>query len=444
MGKSIAIMSKRWTNWSGSFTTTPSEIFQPNSEKDIIDIIQKASNEDKVVKAIGSGHSCSLIAAADNGYLLDLQTNYQGIIHFDESTKQLTVKSGTSLQQIAEFALQNDCALDNLGTIVSQSIAGAISTGTHGSGITHGAVDQSILTISIITANGSLKIFDKRTNTEEFNLAVVSLGALGIISTVTIQLVANFNMKITTKNLDFDEMIAHIPKAYTDDYMRFWWAPHTNRVQYWEAHKTLDKADKISNWKFYLNDIFKGNFLHELGLWITSFTPKKIPTLNKLMYKMLLSKENTTVSNFLDAFTLPILVKQKVMEYAIPAEHTEAVLKEIRKVLEQKEHLVHMPIEVRFTPKNEAALSMSHGKKSCYIGIIAYKPFGKDINYDTYFEDIHNIYTKYEGRPHWAKVTYYSKEQLASLYPDWKEFDALKNKLDPKGRFLNDYLKRIF
>lgn len=434
----------RWTNWSRSFTTTPSAIFQPKSEKEIIKIIKKANKKDKVVKAIGSGHSCSLIAGADDGYLLDLQTNYQGVIHFDKDTKQLTVKSGTSLQQIVEFAFANDCALDNLGTIVDQSIAGAISTGTHGSGINHGAIDQSIITLSMITANGNLKIFDKRTNADEFHLAVVSLGALGIISTVTIQLVANFNMKITTKSLSFDEMIAHIPKAYTDDYMRFWWAPHTNQVQYWEAHKTTDKADKTSNFSYYFNDLFKGNFLHEIGLWITSHFPKQIPNLNKLMYRLLLAKQTTTVTNFLEGFTLPILVKQKVMEYAIPIEHTEVVLKEIKTILETKGHLVHMPIEVRFTPKNDAALSMSQGRKSCYIGIIAYKPFGKDINYDTYFEDVHNIYTKYQGRPHWAKVTYYTKENLKSLYPNWEAFAKLRSELDPQGRFLNDYLKKFF
>lgn len=434
----------RWTNWSRSFTTTPSAIFQPSSEKEIIEIIHKATTQNKVVKAIGSGHSCSLIASANNGYLLDLQANYQGIIHFDNNTKQLSVKSGTSLKQIADFALANNCALDNLGTIVDQSIAGSISTGTHGSGITHGAVDQSILAVSIITADGNVKIFDKRTNTNEFHLAVVSLGALGIISTVTLQLVANFNMKITTKSLDFNAMIAHIPKAYTDDYCRFWWAPHTNRVQYWEAHKTTDKVDKPSLWNYYINDLFKGNFLHELGLWITSFIPNKIPKLNKLMYNLLLSKENTSVTNFLDGFTLPILVKQKVMEYAIPIEHTEVVLKKIKEVLHNKKYLVHMPIEVRFAPANDAALSMASGKKSCYIGIIAYKPFGKDIDYSAYFEDIHNIYTHYEGRPHWAKVTYYSKEELQALYPNWNAFSQLRTTLDPKGRFLNNYLKRYF
>ncbi len=436
--------SLRWTNWSKSFTTTPFAIFQPSSEIEIIEIIQKANAENKVVKAVGSGHSCSLIGSVDNGYLLDLQTNYQGIINFDKQTRQLTVKAGTSLRQIADFALENNCALDNLGTIVDQSISGAISTGTHGSGITHGAVDQSILTLSIITGNGRLKIFDKRTNKEEFHLAVVSLGALGIISTVTIQLVADFNMKITTKNLSFDQMIAHIPKAYTDDYLRFWWAPHTNRVHYWEAHKTSDRPSTPSLWNHYINDLFKGNFLHELGLWVTSFIPKQIPSLNKLMYKLLLSKERTTVTNFLNGFTLPILVKQKVMEYAIPIEHTEVVLQEIKEVLKNKEYLVHMPIEVRFTPSNEAALSMAYGRKSCYIGIIAYKPFGKDINYDAYFEDIHNIYTKYEGRPHWAKVTYYTKEELSSLYPNWDSFTKLRQELDPNGLFLNDFLKRLF
>ncbi len=434
----------QWINWSHSFISNPDQIVYPSTELELVQLVKKAKQTNQKIKIVGSGHSCSLIAATKSGYLADLK-NYNKVIHFDTLNKLLTVQGGTSLKQIADFALKNKLALDNLGTIVEQSIAGAISTGTHGSGLNYGAIDQSIVSFTIITATGHLKIFDKRLNPSEFNLAVVGLGAFGIISTVTLQLVAHYHLKINTTTLSFNEMINKLDAAYTDEFMRFWWAPHTNKVQYWKATKTLKNTSKKNSFSEWFNNIVKGNMLHELGLWLTSFNFKNIPTLNKVMYKLLLAPETKDkVVNFLDGFTLPILVKQKVMEYGIPIEETEAVLIKINKLLKAKQHLVHMPIEIRFAPKNESALSMAYGTKTCYIGIIAYKPYGKVIDFGSYFKDVHDIFAAHKGRPHWAKVTYYNKEQLADLYPNWSNFKLLKQKTDPQQIFTNDFLKRLF
>ena len=433
----------QWINWSKSFISTPKYIETPKTEQELKNILLKASEEKQSVKVIGSGHSCSLISETNSGYLIDLK-QYNNIIHFDASHKLLTVQGGTSLEKIAHFALHNQLALSNLGTIVEQTISGAMSTGTHGSGITHGAIDQIIIAFTILTADGALKIYDRRLNTEEFNTAVVGIGTLGVISTVTLQLTDNYNLAISNQTLTFNEMITNIHKHETDDYMRFWWAPHTNQVQYWKAHRTSDlptKQSKIKNW---FQDILKGNILHEFGLWFTSFFPSTIPNLNKFMFNILLKKESSYVTNFLDGFTLPILVKQSVMEYGIPVSETAEVLKKIKKVLKEKKYTVHMPIEVRFAPSNDAALSMAYGTKTCYIGIIAYKPYGKVMDYKDYFKDIHHIFSQHQGRPHWAKVTHYSKEELSNQYPKWDNFKALRNKLDPNGMFMNDFLRRIF
>jgi len=432
-----------WVNWSKSFTSTPEFIEVPQTEKELKTIITKAAQTNKSVKVIGSGHSCSLISATNTGYLIDLK-QYNNIIHFDASHKLLTVQGGASLEKIAKFALNNKLALPNLGTIVEQTISGAISTGTHGSGITHEAMDQCIVSFTLLTAEGVLKVFDKRLNSDEFHIAIVGIGALGIISTVTIQLVSSYNLSISTETLSFEEMIANIHKSETDDYMRFWWAPHTNKVQYWKAHRTSDyptKQSKINNW---FQDILKGNIFHEFGLWVTSFFPNTIPKLNQLMFSLLLNKETSYVTNFLDGFTLPILVKQNVMEYGVSVSDSAEVLQKINSLLKEKQYKVHMPIEVRFAPSNEAALSMAYKNKTCYIGIIAYKPYGKVIDYKAYFKDVHDIFTAHKGRPHWAKVNHYSKEELSNLYPKWNDFKTLKDKLDPKGMFMNDFLRRIF
>lgn len=435
--------SLRWINWSHSFVSYPEVIEKPTSEAELRNILIKAEENNKTVKVIGSGHSCSLIGAVNNGILIDLKS-YNKIIQYDTNNKLLTVQAGISLLDISNFALENNVALPNLGTIVDQTVSGAISTGTHGSGINYGALDQVVIAFSVLKADGGLKIFDKRTHPNEFHTAIVGLGAIGIITTVTIQLVNNYNLHIKTKAFSFDDMIAKIELYKKDDYMRFWWAPHTGKVQYWQAFRTsaaISKKSKLFSW---FSDIFIGNFLHELGLWLTSFNLNKVPALNKFIFWALLEKENETISNFLDGFTLPINVKQSVMEYGIPIEETATVLQKIKLLLEHKNYKVHMPIEVRFAPKNNAALSMAANRDTCYIGIIAYKPFGKVLDYDLYFKDVHAIFAEHQGRPHWAKVNHYSKEELLKLYPSWSKFVSLKTKLDPKGRFMNDFLKRLF
>ncbi|MGY6647337.1 D-arabinono-1,4-lactone oxidase [Wenyingzhuangia sp. IMCC45574] len=435
--------TQKWKNWSSSFESTPDVILYPTTEEEILAVVTSAIETKQTVKVVGSGHSWSKIGQTKGGYLLNLKA-YNKILSCNSDTGIVTVQAGASLEEIAKFALENNLAFDNLGTIVVQSIAGAIATGTHGSGVTHGSLDQSILAFTVITANGTIKTFDKEVDVEKFNTAVVGLGALGIVSTVTLKLVPNYNLKITTKSLSFDEMLANIPKALTDDYMRFWWVPHVNKVQYWEAHKTTESTSQQNSFNNWYTDLFLGNFVHELGLWFTSFFKKKVPALNNFMFQKLLSKEGTYTTDFLDAFTLPIKVKQKVMEYGVPFEATESVLKKIEQLLKEKKYNVHMPIEVRFAPENNAALSMAHGRLTCYIGIIAYQPFGKVPDYDAYFKDVHTIFAAHAGRPHWAKATHYTKDELVSLYPKWQEFSTLRTYLDPKGMFMNDFLKRLF
>ncbi len=435
--------SLEWINWSHSFTSYPDFIEYPATEQELVAIVKKAAKEQQTVKVVGSGHSCSLISGTKNGYLLDLK-DFNAVLELDTHKKTIRVEGGTSLEKIAKHALQNNLAFDNLGTIVEQSIAGAISTGTHGSGITHGSLDQAILSFTILTASGEKKVFDREKNTEEFFTAVVGIGALGIITEVTLQLVENYNLEIETKTLSFSEMIASIANFEKDDYMRFWWAPHTDKVQYWKATKTEEKATPQSKLKNWYQDIFKGNKLHEFGLWLTANKPSLIPNLNKWMFSLVLNKEVNFVTDFLDGFTLPILVKQSVMEYGIPAKDTASVLKKIEQLLAAKSYKVHMPIEVRFAPQNNAALSMAYGTDTCYIGIIAYKPYGKELDYKAYFKDVHDIFAAHNGRPHWAKVTHYSKKELNDLYPKWGDFEELKNVLDSKGMFMNDFLKRIF
>ncbi len=433
----------KWTNWSQSFQSFPETIEFPSSETDLVALVNTSNKNSSKIKIIGSGHSCSLIAETHEGTLISLQ-NYNKILSYDKDRYLLKVQSGISLKAIGLFLDKNNAALSNLGTIDPQSIAGAISTGTHGTGLKFGAMDQQIEALEIITADGEIMTASNSQNRELFLAARVGLGALGIISTVTLKAVPKYNLEVQTKTVSFDEMLTSIPLIHTTDFLRFWWVPHTDKVQLWQADKTEQTITKTNRLKDWIQGILFGNIVHEIGLWLTSFYPKKIPTLNRWMYRLLFEKEQQLIGNSKDLFVLPIHVKQSVMEYGIPIEHTQKAISEIRTLLQTKNLKVHMPIELRFTPENDAFLSMAYKRTTCYIGIISYKPFGKDIPHDSYFEQVHTILKKYEGRPHWAKKHFYTPETLETCYPEWHTFKQLKNNLDPKGMFENNFLKSYF
>ncbi len=433
----------KWTNWSKSFSSYPDSIAYPSSEVALISLVEKAKEKQSKIKVIGDGHSCATIGETHSGVLVSLK-NYNKVISFDPNTLQLKVQAGISLREISQFLDQKKAAMSNLGTIDSQTISGAISTGTHGSGLLFGAVDQQVESIELLKADGEIIEVSKTKNTELFETVRVGLGAFGIISSVTIKAVPKFNLEVKTRPMSFNTMLKSMDLVHKADYMRFWWVPHTENVQYWEAQKTDKKSSAPTKFKDWYYDIFLGNIFHEFGLWITSFFPKKVKVLNRLMSKWLLESKNVRIGTSHSMFTIPINVKQSVMEYGIPLEHTAAVMQEIKTLIDSKDYNVHMPIEIRFAPKNDALLSMGYGRETCYIGIISYKPFGKNIPHDTYYEGVHNIFAKYEGRPHWAKKHFYTPTGLAATYPGWEQFSKSKKELDPESMFENDYLKHLF
>ncbi|WP_139957350.1 D-arabinono-1,4-lactone oxidase [Flavicella sediminum] len=438
MSKSL----QKWTNWSKSFSSFPETILFPSSVKEISALIKEAAEQKKKIKLIGSGHSCSTIAKTNEGFLVSLD-KFNKVLSFDQKKLLVSVEAGIRLKDLLVYLRQNGATVSNLGTIDEQSLAGAICTGTHGTGLQFGAIDQQIVSMELITAAGETIKTSQSENPEIFKAARVSLGALGIISKITLKVEPHYNLEVNTQTVTFEGMLQNLEQIHKTDYLRFWWAPHTNKVQQWSANRTQKNCTQKNTTQEWLNGIFKGNIVHEFGLWLTSFFPLGIPKLNNFMYDLLFKKEVQQIGTAHEMFVLPILVKQSVMEYAIPLENTKAAISEMKTAID-KNFKVHMPIELRFSPKNDASLSMAYHRETCYIGIISYKPYGKNIPHDVYFKKIHDILKKYDARPHWAKKHFYDKLNLERLYPEWENFKQTKAELDPTGIFENEYLKNIF
>lgn len=437
-------MSKsHWINWSKTVVSSPETILSPSTEDEIVNIVKSAITNNFKVKVVGSGHSCSDILKSDSGILISLE-NYNNVINYNDKLKQLTVQSGASLKSIGEYLSSKSAALSNLGTIHSQSISGAISTGTHGTGLGYGAIDQQVIELKIINGLGEIHLLNNENNPELFNLCKVGLGAYGVILSVKIQCVNSFSLKIDQKSIKYEEFKKYFNTLDNYDHLRFWWAPHTDKIQLWSAERVEGIHTKGQSDLGFFNTIIIGRWCFELLMWMASFFKQLGFLTNAIIFKLTLGRSLNYTQHSKDAFVVPISIKQTVMEYAIPIEFTFQAIKELRKIIEERKYYVHMPIEFRFTPKNDALLSMSYGRASCYVGVISYKPFGKSIFYDDFFSEVHKVLSSHSGRPHWAKKHYYEPKDLNLLYPKWVFAKKIRSQWDPKSIFINKFLEQIF
>ena len=435
--------NQRWVNWSKTVSSSPESIIYPNTQDELIESIRIAISNNTKVKIVGSGHSCSKIAETHTGILIALN-NLKNIINYDKELLQLEVQSGATLKSINNYLSTQDASLSNLGTIDSQTISGAISTGTHGTGINFGSVDQQIIELKIINGLGEILILNESSNSELFNLCKVGLGAFGVVLSVKIQCVPAFSLKVAQRSINFSEFDYYFNRLNESDHLRFWWAPHTDKMQLWKAKringfKTFGKS-RLSWFK----EVVIGDWTFQLLMWTSSFIKLFGKWTNKFIFNQVMGQSFDYTKDSKNAFVVPITIKQTVMEYAIPLEHTSEVLEKLHLLTSSSKYYVHMPIELRFAPKNNAFLSMSYGRPSCYIGIISYKPFGKSIKYDNFFKQVHDVLSAYEARPHWAKKHYYKSEEIKKLYPHWEKAKKMRIELDPKGVFKNEFLEKLF
>jgi sugar-1,4-lactone oxidase-like protein len=433
-----------WTNWSETVRSHPAAIHHLETEEAVVDLVRRAAKDRARLKVAGSGHSSSPIAAADDGHLVSLD-RYDRILTLDTDRKQVTVQAGMRLRDLNDGLAAQGLALSNMGSIAEQSVAGAISTGTHGTGLRFGALDQQLTRLTLITASGEVVSASPAENADLFAAARVGLGSLGILSTLTFQCEPSFNLESVTEPADLEAALAKLESFNQVEYFRLWWFPHTDKVQLWHARRTDRPADSLHGpLRTWYEDVLIGNLVHEAGLWLTSFVSPLIPTLNRTMRRCFHHAKEVRVDRSDRVFTFPILVKQAVMEYAIPIGLAATALLQLRDLIDQKQFKVHLPVEVRFAPANDAWLSMAHGRETCYIGLIMYRPFHRAVPYQDYFQQADGLLYELGGRPHWGKIHYRRGAELQSVYPCWERFQELRRRLDPEGMFMNAHLADLF
>ncbi len=424
-------------NWSGFVRFTPRQIVKPSSLDELQRIVSTSGHNGRHVRVIGSGHSFTPLVQTED-ILISLD-NWQGIEEIDVEKGIVKVRGGTKLRTLGEALLTYGLAQENLGDIDVQSISGAVSTGTHGTGINFGTLSTQVKSLTLVTADGELLECSSEHNPTIFKAAQVSLGMLGIIAYVTLRVVPMKRLHFRGHREGMSECFNNMEKYKQENtYFSFLWAPYTDWVQVKLLNETTEPVSRQSVFKSYFNKIVVKNWVY----WLISESCRLLPRLSKFVSKLAGSSNSITdeVNYSHRIFSTPRMVRFQEMEYNIPAEHIQAVLKEMQECIEVHHFNVHFPIECRFVREDDIWLSPAYQRASAYIAV----PMYRGMEYKAYFRHIEDIFRRYQGRPHWGKVHTQTAESLSQLYPHWDDFRRIRASLDPRGVFLNGYLGNLF
>jgi L-gulonolactone oxidase len=327
--------------------------------------------------------------------------------------------------------------MQNLGDIAYQTIAGAISTSTHGTGLQFSGIANQVVAMRIVLADSSVIECSREINAELFHCARVGLGALGLISTVTLQLVKAFNLSVIEEPMRVDDVLANLDHhVESNDHFEFFWVPHTGWALTKRNNRTFDAAKPMSKFSHWYSKTLMENYAFGAVCMLGRAKPALIPKLAKALPS---SGRNEYCDASYKVFASKRIVKFYEMEYAIPREACEEALNRVRRMVSDSGFFLNFPVEVRFTAPDEIPLSTASNRESAYIAVHIFK----GMNYVPYFKEVESIMNSYQGRPHWGKLHFQNAESLAPRYAQWDVFQKVRNLVDPNRTFANRYTETV-
>lgn len=427
-----------WKNWAGNQLARPAAVACPRNTGELATIVTKAAAEGLRVKAVGSGHSFSSAAVTD-GVQVDL-AHMAELVSADRTSGLVTVQAGMTLRRLNAVLAERGLALSNLGDIDAQTVAGAISTGTHGTGRTLGGLATQVRALELVLADGSIVTASAEQRPELFSAARIGLGALGIISTVTLQAENAYPLHAREQPMLLSAVLGQLDELVADnERFEFYLFPHTGRTLTKRDNRMAPGAvpQPLSRVRGLVEDELLSNGVFELTCRFGRLAPALVPSVNKLTSRVLGAREYSDASH--RVLVSPRRVRFVEMEYAIPAEAVRPALTGVERAIADNHLNVSFPIEVRFAAADDIPLSTASGRDSAYIAVHMFR--GQP--YEQYFRAVESVMGDFEGRPHWGKMHYLGADTLRSRYPRFDEFLAVRESVDPEHRFANNYLERV-
>ncbi|MEC3997607.1 D-arabinono-1,4-lactone oxidase [Actinacidiphila sp. DG2A-62] len=414
----------------------PRRVVAPASAEELAQVLRTAAADGLTAKAVGSGHSFT--AAAATGGVLIRPEGLSAIRAIDREAGTVTAEAGVPLHQLNAVLAAEGLSLTNMGDIMVQTVAGAISTGTHGTGRDSGSIAAQITAFELVTADGSVLTCSARENAEVFAAGRIGLGALGVVSAVTFAVEPVFLLTAREEPMRFDRVMAEFDRLVEEnEHFEFYWFPHTDGCNTKRNNRSQGPAAPLPTVRGWIDDELLSNGVFQAACAVGRAAPAVIPRIAQLSSRALSARTYTDVPY--KVFTSPRRVRFVEMEYAIPREAAVAAIRELKATVERSDLRVSFPVEVRVAPADDIALSTASGRDSAYVAVHMYR----GSRYQEYFTAVEKIMTSVGGRPHWGKMHTRDAAYLESVYPRFGEFTALRDRLDPDRLFANDYLRRV-
>jgi FAD-linked oxidoreductase len=433
----VFLVNDRWRTWGRTESVVPARVVLPRDAEDIAGVVATARSDGSTVKPVGSGHSFSAIAIAP-GTQLDM-SELRGLVHVDTEAGQVTVRAGTTLREMPGLLAPYGLAMPNLGDVDAQTISGATSTGTHGTGLRHGGISTQITALELVTGKGEIRHVSSD-EPQLLSAAALGLGALGVITEVTLQCVPAFGLLAQEGPEPVDDVIdSFLENVVAHDHYEFYWFPHTGFAL--TKTNTRVSADTPTRGpgavRRYIDDEVVSNGLFQLMCAVGARAPKIVPKINSLAGNALSAR--TYIDTSTKVFVSSRRVRFREMEYALPLDRIPQALRKIRTMIIRRGFRISFPIEVRAAAADDLMLSTANGRDTGYIAIHRYH--GDRI--DGYFDEVERIMVDHGGRPHWGKMHTRHADYLRSVYPRFDEFLAIRGDLDPERVFTNPYLMSV-
>ncbi len=426
----------QWRNWTGDQRCTPATRERPRSNEELSAALARAGSRGSRVRAVGAGHSFSEIACSEDT-LLSLE-GMSDVLDVDTASGLVRVQAGITINALSKQLDAHGLAMENLGDIDVQSIAGAISTATHGTGARLRNISSQVAALRLALADGSTLECDAEREPDVFRAARVGLGALGVVAEVTLRCVPTFTLRGIDEPAPLAQTLERFEAlALGNDHFEFFVFPYADVALTRTNNRTDDPPHPRGRVSAYANDVLLTN--HAFGLFCRAARrlPGAIPQINRLVTRLAGRSERVECSASI--FASPRLVRFTEMEYALPRERTPEAVRRVMEMIETRGLAVPFPIEVRTAAGDDAFLSTAAGRETGYVAVHMFE----GMQWRDYFERVEAIMAELDGRPHWGKRHFQTAATLRGRYPDWDRFQAARARLDPAGVFTNAWTDRV-
>ncbi|MCW2906989.1 MAG: FAD-linked oxidoreductase [Actinomycetia bacterium] len=432
----MVLAAPRWQNWAGNQDAAPLRVITPRSAEEVAEAVALATLDGLTVRMTGSGHSFTPVAVT-TGVMLR-PGGLRAVRAVDEAAGEVTVEAGCLLRDLNEHLHARGLALANMGDIQEQTVAGAIQTGTHGTGRDLGGIAAQVTALDMVLADGRLVSCSADHEPELFQAARIGLGALGVLTAVTFRVVPAFLLTAREEPMSWAEVIARLDELSSgNEHFEFYWFPHTDGCLTKRNNRSHGPARPLPRWRHQLDDEFLSNTVFGATCRLGQRYPAVIPAINGIAGKAVSARTYTDAAY--RVFTSPRRVRFKEQEYAVPREHLAGALTAIRGLFARHDWRISFPIEVRVAPGDDAWLSTAYGRSTAYIAIHVFHT----TPHEEYFREVEAVMAELGGRPHWGKLHTRDAAYLRGAYPRFADFVRLRDGLDPARRFGNPYLEQV-